>query len=281
MKIANTQSGGKGGDNSVSLLRILVSVTAVIALGAVLSVAVAGTATEASTDGPVTDGVVVDLDGEGNAVVTVAVSFDLTVEEEKSDFEAFAGSETEQQAQLEQYESRLSNVATEVESRTGREMDVTNASISTQTSDDEERGLVVLQATWEGLAANNDGQLVLGAPFDGGFNADRMVAVRPPEQHRVVSTAPEPAREGEQLLWSDNQSLDEFEVVVEPLDETTDGTDDGGADSPNGGDGTSPDGSDDSPDGQTETGGDGSGPGFGIVAALLGITGLWLLGRKR
>jgi len=264
MNIANTQSGGKEGDNSVSLLRILVYVAVVIALGAVLSVAVAGAATEANTDGLVTDGVVVDLDGEGNAVVTVTVSFDLSVEEEKSDFEAFAGSETEQQAQLNQYESRLSNVATEVESQTGREMDVTNASISTQTSDDEERSLVVLQATWEGLAANNGGQLVLGAPFDDGFNADRMVAVRPPEQHRVVSTAPEPAREGEQLLWSDNQSLDEFEVVVEPLDETTDETTDGT-----------------SPDGQTETGGDGSGPGFGIVAALLGITALWLLGRKR
>ena len=278
MNVANTQSDGKGGDNSGSVLQVLVYVTALITLGAVLSVAVAGVAAEASTDGPVTDAVVVDLDGEGNAVVTVTVSFDLTVEEEKSDFEAFAGSETDQQAQLDQYESRLSNVATEVESRTGREMDITNASISTQTSDDEERGLVVLQATWEGLAANNGGQLVLGAPFDGGFNADQNVAVRPPEQHRVVSTAPEPAREGEQLLWSDNQSLDEFEVVVEPLDETADGTDDGSDDSP--------DGSDDSPDGtvdngQTETGGDGSGPGFGVVAALLGITALWLLARKR
>ena len=277
MNIANTQSDGKGGDNSVSVLRVLVYVTVVITLGAVLSVAAAGAATEASTDEPVMDGIVVDLDGEGNAIVTVTVSFDLTVEDERSDFEAFAGSETKKQSQLDQYESRLESVAAEMESQTDRQMAVTNGSISTQTREGGERGLVVLQATWKGLAADSDGRLVLGAPFDGGFNADQTVAVRPPDQHRVVSTAPEPTsdREGEvdQLRWSDDQSLDEFEVVVEPLDETTDGTDDGSNDNP--------DGSNDSPDGQTETGGDGSGPGFGIVAALLGITGLWLLARKR
>jgi PGF-CTERM protein len=276
MNLSDTHSGEETRYDSVSVFHVAGYVVLLVTLGAVLSVAAAGAATEASTDGPVADGIVVDLDGEGNAVVTVTVSFDLTVEGEQSDFEAFAGNEAEQQAQLDQYESRLSNVAAEVESQTGREMTVTNASISTQTRDDGDRGLVVLQAAWKGLAANDGGRLVLGAPFDGGFNADRAVAVRPPEQHRVVSTAPEPTDQGEQLLWSDDQSLDEFEVVVEPLDGTADDSDDGG-------ESTNPDGSDGTTDDeQTEAaGGDGSGPGFGIVVALLGIAGLRLLARRR
>jgi len=275
MNLSDTQSETGAEHDRVSALRVVGYVAVLVTLGAVLSVTAAGAATETSTDGPVTEGVVVDLDDEGNAVVTVTVSFDLTVEDEKSDFEAFVDSDTRQQAQLEQYESRLSGIATELESQTGREMVVRNASLSTQTSDSGERGLVMLQATWEGLAANNGSRLVLGAPFDSGFNADQTVAVSPPEKHRVVSTAPDPTQEGEQLLWSDDQSLNEFEVVVEPLDGTTDNGDDGDGTSPDGGDGTAA-------DGQTDTGGDdGSGPGFGIVAVLLGIGGLGLLARRR
>jgi len=276
MNLLDTQSGTEAEleHDSVSALRAVRYLAVLLALGVVLSVAVVGAAAGANTDGPVTEGVVVDLNEEGNAVVTVTVSFDLTVEDERSDFEAFVESETKQQAQLDQYESRLSNVAAELESQTGREMAVRNASISTQTGSDGERGLVLLQATWEGLAADNGDQLVLGEPFDSGFTADQTVAVRPPKQHRVVSTAPDPTREGEQLRWSDDQSLNGFEVVIEPLDGTADG---------DSSDGTTPGGGDSaSVDGQTATDGDdGSGPGFGIAVALLGVAGLGLLARRR
>lgn len=258
------------GEKSVNLRRVLILVAVVIVLGAALSVAAAGAESDVNTDGPVADGVVVDLDGEGDAVVTVAVPFDLNVESERSDFEAFVESEAEQQAQLDQYESRLANVAAEMESRTGREMAVRETSIATQTRNDRALGLVVLTATWEGLAANDGSQLVLGPPFDSGFNADRTVVVRPPEQYQVVSAAPDPTTKGEQLRWNGDQSLDGFEVVVESQADTTGGTDD------------EDDGSPETGDGQSSTdGGDSSGPGFEILAALLGIAAVCVVALRR
>jgi hypothetical protein len=326
MNSPDTQLASETGRDSVSVFRVAVYVAVLVALGAVLSVGAADAGAQADANEPVADAVTIDLDGTGDAVVTVTIPFDLTVEDEKTDFEAFTENESKQQAQIGQYESRLSNVAAEMESRTGRETTVTDASIATQTRADGDLGLVVLSVTWEGLAATDDSQIVLGPPFDNGFDVDRTVVVRPPEQHQVVSTTPTPEGEGGQLHWSGDQSLDEFEVVIEPVDEEDDGSggddgtdggdgsggddgtggddgsggddgtdgddgssDDGtdggdgsgGDDGTDGGDGSSDDGTDGASDDTTgddeqaaASGDDASGPGFGIVAVLVGLAAL-------
>jgi PGF-CTERM protein len=293
MNLSDTQSTPETDDRSVSVLQIAVYVAVLTSVGAVLSVAVAGAGAQTGTDEPVADAVVVNLDSEGDGALTVGIPFDLTVAGEENDFQAFVESEAEQQAQLGRFESRLESVAAELESETGREMTVTDTSITTETREDGTLGLVVLTATWEGLAASNESHLVLGPPFDSGFDTDRSVVIRPPEQYQVVSTTPAPSTDAEQLVWNEGQSLDGFEVVVEPErdssnedgdDETGDGDPTTGDDDTSG-DTASDDTSGDDASGDDTTGdasgNDGSGPGFGIVVALLGLAALGLGARKR
>jgi hypothetical protein len=302
MNSSETQPAAETGHDSVRVRQIVAYAAVLIALGAVLSVGVAGAQADAGTQEPAADAVVVELDETGDAVVTVKISFDRTVDDERSDFEAFVESEEKQQAQLDQYESRLSDIAAEVAAQTGREMSVTNPSIETRMRNDGDLGLVVLTATWEGLAASDGSQLVLGPPFDSGFNTDQTVVVRPPAQHQVVSSTPTPVDGGEQLVWNDDQSLEEFEVVVEPLSsDAGDGTDDTSGDDTSGdgtsgddtsgddtsgddtsGDGTSGDDtSGDGTSGDDTSGDDASGPGFGVLVVLLGFAGLrvWTWGE--
>lgn len=266
------------------MLQIAVYVAVLTSAGVVLSVAVAGAGAQAGADQPVADAVVVDLDSEGDGALTVGVPFDLTIEAEENDFQAFVESETEQQAQLDRFESRLASVAAEMEAETGREMTVTDTSMTTETRENGTLGLVVLTATWEGLAASNESHLVLGPPFDSGFNTDRTVVIQPPAQHQVVSTTPTPSTDADQLVWNEGQSLDGFELVVEPESDSSNegGNDDTSDDGQTSGDGTTggDDTAGDSASGDAG-GDDASGPGFGIVVALLGLTGLCLWARKQ
>ena len=287
MNSSGTQLVSETGSESVSVFRVVAYVAALVALGAVLSVAAAGQGADAATAESVPNDVVVELDAEGDATVTITVPFDLSVEEEATDFAAFAENESKQQAQAEEYETRLSNVAAQMEAETGREMSVGNPSISTRTQDDGQLGLVVLTATWSGLAVTDGDRLVLGPPFDSGFSADRSVAVDPPEQSRVVSTTPAPDSEGEQLRWDGDRSLNGFELVVEQQgDESTGNEDNGAGDTGNEDDGAGDTGNEDdgtgnTGDGQTATGDDGSGPGFGVAVVLLALAALGVAAHRR
>jgi len=283
MNLSDTQPTPETDDRSVSVLQIAVYVAVLTSVGAVLSVAVAGAGAQTGTDEPVADAVVVDLDSEGDGALTVGIPFDLTVADEENDFQAFVESEAEQQAQLDRFESRLASVAAELETETGREMTVTDTSITTETREDGTLGLVVLTATWEGLAASNESHLVLGPPFDSGFDTDRSVVIRPPDRYQVVSTTPAPSTDADQLVWNEGQSLDGFEVVVEPERDSSneDGDDSTGDDGPTTGDDTTADDTGDDTSGNNGSGNDGSGPGFGIVVALLGLAALGLGACKR
>ena len=271
MNLSDTHSRSETDNKSVSVLQIAVYVAVLMSVGAVLSVAVTGAGAQTESDETVADAVVVNLDSDGDGGFTVGIPFDLTVADEENDFQAFVQSETEQQAQLDRFGSRLESVAAEMETETGREMTVTDTSIRTETREDGTLGLVVLTATWEGLAASNESHLVLGPPFDSGFDTDRSVVIRPPAQHQVVSTTPTPSSDADRLVWNEGQSLNGFEVVVEPERDSSDEGGDDGAGDDTGDDDTSGD----------DSGDDASGPGFGIVVALVGLAALGLGARKR
>jgi len=262
---------------SVRVLLSVICVVVLVTLGATTAVADTGSEADAALEEPVADAVIVDLEDGGDAAVSVTIPFDLTESDEQTDFEAFVESNETQQEQLDQYDSRLERVATELESQVSRDMAVTDPEITTRTTDGGELGLVVLTASWEGLAATSDDQLVLGPPFDSGFSAEQKLVVRPPPQHRVVATTPAPTNESDQLVWDSNRTLDEFEVVIEPQDgETADDTD--GADTDSGTADTDSAADSDSPDG----GGDATGAGFGTLVTVLGavVLSVWLAVRR-
>lgn len=220
------------------------------------------TATEHDTE----EAVIVSLHDDGDARLTTTVTFDLTDADERAAYEEFQTAENRQQQLLTQYEQRITNVASELANRTGREMRVTEPRIDSHTSDSGAVGVVELSVTWQGLAATDGDQLRLTAPFDSGFAPDRKLIVDTPEGSQVTAASPEPSATGDRLVWERDQVLDSFELTVESSGGTAD-SEDAAADSQ----------ADDGADG----GGDETGPGFGVVAALLALGGFLAWRRDR
>ncbi|WP_128225760.1 DUF7345 domain-containing protein [Halobacteriaceae archaeon SHR40] len=226
-----------------------VSVVAVcLALAATMVIAASGGAT-AQVDDPSSEAMIVSVQEDGDATVTLTVPFDLTVEEERRAYEGFRSDETRQQQLLDRYETRLSNVATETNAGADREMAVSEPEIETRTHDSAEVGVVRVTADWEQLAATDGDKVRIDAPFDSGFETDRALTIEPPETHQITAASPDPSTNDGQAVWESDQRLDGFEVTMAPTDAATDS--------------------------------DGTGAGFGILAAVLALAGLLGISRRR
>lgn len=209
---------------------------------------------------------VVDLDDDGSAQVTLRLTYDLTTDDERSAFEEIRASESTRQETLDRFRERLSRVANASENATGRSMAVTAGSVDLTTTDDDV-GVVRLSVEWDGLAATRDGRLVVTTPFADGYDPDRELVVSGPEGYEVADAAPSPtARDGRTLRWDAGTSLTDYSVTYAPADGGTAG---GYGD---GGDGT--DDADGGPSG-------GSAPGFGVVTALAALATAAGLTRRR
>lgn len=215
-----------------------------LVLAVIASVLVAGVGPVAAQDRQTEPAVVVDLDENGAADVTVVLTFDLT---EDADREAFETLRTDEEALADledRFAARMDAVASATAERVDRDVTVRDASASLDTVDGGETGVVSLSVTVENLAAVDDGRLVLTEPFASGFAADRPVVIHPPDGYELASANPSPTeRDAGALTWSADTAFDGFELVLES---------DGGA---------------------TET----ATPGLGILAvaaALLGVTAL-------
>ena len=236
------------GDWARSLGRRIGVVAVCLALAATMVIAASGGAT-AQVDDPGTESMIVSVQETGDATITLTVPFDLTVADERTAFEQFRSEETRQQRLLDRYETRLSNVVAETNVQTDREMALGTAEIETRTHDSAEVGVVRVTATWEQLAATDGDRLRIDAPFDSGFETDRRLAVEPPETHQITAVSPEPTSNDGEAVWERNRQLDGFEVTMEPTDAATDS--------------------------------DGSGAGFGVLAALVALAGLLGVSRRR
>ncbi|MFB6281166.1 MAG: PGF-CTERM sorting domain-containing protein [Haloferacaceae archaeon] len=231
--------------------------TWLVAAGVLLLVAGAAAPASAAHPDPA---LVVDLDEDGSATVTLRLTYDLTTDAERSAFEELQGSESTRQATLSRFRERLSRVANASEEATGRSMSVTAGSVDLTTTDDDV-GVVRLSVDWRGLAATNDGELVVTTPFADGYDPDRALVITGPEGYEVVDAAPSPtARDGRTVRWAPGTDLEGFAVTYAPADG------DGG----DGGDGGSGDGG----------GSGGSAPGFGVGAGLAALLGAAALARR-
>lgn len=239
---------------------VLALVLALALVASTVPVATAAQNAQNSTE----DSVVVSLDGDGDAALSLVIPFDLTDAEQRSAFEEFSTDEARQQTLVEQYETRVSNVAAELDNQTDREMRVTDPRIESRTDDSDTVGFVEVTVTWERLAAVDGDSLRLGAPFDSGFAPDARMTVEAPADHRFVSTTPEPTVEDGTAVWSTDKQLDNFSVTVAPED-----TSSGESEETPGTDGT-----------ESAASPDDSGPGFGVVAALVAVGSLLLASRR-
>lgn len=184
----------------------------VVAVAVLLAIATVPGA--AAQDEEPRERVVVELEADGDAVVTTVSIYDLTSD---ADREAFAAVEDRRDALSTRYADRLSAIAEQVSAETGREMAIRDATATVERSGDV--GVVRLSATWTNLAATDGDDLVLATPFDEGFAPDRPLVVRAPDGHEIESAAVQPTSEsGDQATWSADQDLSGFRTTVSATD---------------------------------------------------------------
>lgn len=220
-------------------------------IGSVLAVALAailivsGAAPVAAQDDQPEAAIVVDLAADGSATVTARLTYDLQGDTEQAAFEDLRSDEQAREQLRTQFRDRMQRVANDAASVTDREMAVTDGSIDISVV--ETTGVVELSVNWDGLAAVENDRLTVTEPFASGFGLDRPVVVHPPDGYTVSDVSPSPDVDDGTVRWEADTNLDGFEVTLEP---TTAGTDT-------------------------------SGPGFGPIAALIGIGSLAVALRRR
>lgn len=182
--------------------------TVALAVTMVVFVATVGAAgsTVATAESPTEPAFVVDLEPDGDATVTLVVIYDLT---DDSDQQAFDALEDDPAEITDDFEQRLSRIAAQTATDTGREMSVGGVEAEFETVD--ERGVVSVSAQWQQLAAVSGDQLTLSEPFASEFQPDRLFVVTPPEGYQLTETSHAPAEGTDgSAQWSSGSSLSGF-----------------------------------------------------------------------
>lgn len=206
------KSTGSGGPRRLALATL----AALVVLGAAAGPA-AGTQT--ATDGSAAGDtvLVVDLAEDGDATVTLRLTFDLDREEERRALERLGENRTEISAA---FEEQMRAVAARTAEATGREMAITSADVAISTEGS--TGVVELSVAWSGLAAVEGDRLVVSEPFADGFSPPGRFAVRAPEGYVLAESSPMAASTTETgATWEAGSSLDGFEAAFVPADATS------------------------------------------------------------
>lgn len=164
---------------------------------------------------------VVDLDAEGDATVTLRLTYDLTDDDEQAAFEDLQTDEEARTDYRERYVARLADVAENAETETGREMAVADGAIEFSTTDD--TGIVALSVDWTGLAAASDGEVTVTEPFASGFEPAQQFVVVAPDGYEHSSAAVEPTTTADgAAVWAAGTDLSGFELAFAAASTTAD-----------------------------------------------------------
>lgn len=189
------------------------TVTVLLAALCVLSAVPAVAGAQSSTDP--TSEFVVSLAADGDAEVSLTLTYDLTSEAAHTAFERLRENGTARQQFADEYATSLDRVAKRTGERVGREMHVEAPAVTLTTTDGV--GVVELSAVWRGLATVDGERLVIAEPFGGEFAPDRRFVVRAPAGYAFTSVEPDAtAHEASRVEWAPGVSLDGFRVVASP-----------------------------------------------------------------
>src|SRR6056297_2196441 len=141
-----------------------------VVLTALLVSAVAGPAGATQAAELPQPSLTVDLAADGDAQVTLVSTFDLAEESEAAAFDELRTNETARAAYEARYTDRWRAVADSTANRTGREMTVTNASLSLSRTN--ATGVATYTISWAGLATAEDRVLTLDEPFASNYTTD-------------------------------------------------------------------------------------------------------------
>jgi len=203
---------GSGGPRRL----VLAVLATTVVLGSLAAPAAgAQTGTDGSAGGHTA--LVVDLAEDGDATVTLRLTFDLDREEERRALERLRENRTEIAST---FEEQMRAVAARTAEETGREMAVTSADVAVTTEGS--TGVVELSVAWTGLASVEGDRLVVSEPFADGFEPAGRFEVEAPEGYVLAETTPTAASTTETgAAWEAGSSLDGFEAAFVPADAST------------------------------------------------------------
>jgi len=184
----------------------LICVAGLLVCGLAFVAVTADAATEQPQ--PVTDNTVtrIEVSESGSARWTVRIRTRLDTDERVRQYEAFQSRfRNDTGAYLGPFRRRNRGVVASAANATGREMSATNFTAATGVQEVPRRwGVVTYEFTWTNFAARENGTLVVGDVFRGGFfiTANDTLQVVAPPAHEVARVAPDPdARDGDTVVW--------------------------------------------------------------------------------
>ncbi|MFC5278796.1 hypothetical protein ACFPM1_08530 [Halorubrum rubrum] len=149
--------------------------------------------------------ITVDVDADGDAVWTIEYRVRLSTSDEERAFEEFRTDlEANPDAYSDRFRGRMETTVNESSSATGREMSVSNVSVTAERREiPQEYGVVTYRFRWGGFATVEDGRIAAGDAVDGMFlDEESSLIVSWPDSHDLESASPEPAetRDGS-VVW--------------------------------------------------------------------------------
>ncbi|OYR56226.1 helix-turn-helix transcriptional regulator [Halorubrum halodurans] len=145
------------------------------------------------------------VDADGDAVWTIEYRVRLSTSDEERAFEEFRTDlEANPAAYADRFRGRMETTVNESASATGREMSVSNVSVTAERREiPQEYGIVTYRFRWGGFAAVEDGRIAAGDAIDGLFlDEESSLIVSWPDSHELETASPAPAetRDGS-VVW--------------------------------------------------------------------------------
>lgn len=193
--------------------------TVAVSAGTLLVVALVLASTPLATVGAAQVGqqpsFVVSVHPDGSAEMAATVTFDLGTATGAVAFDAIRDNRTVRQNLLASFGQRMHSAAANATNATGREMTVEDTAIELRTTSGGSVGVVILSATWSGLAAVEDGTLVVNEPLGTAYEPERTFVVNWPDGYGIESVTPAPDESGDtSATWYRDRDLTGFELVL-------------------------------------------------------------------
>ncbi|MFC5134717.1 MULTISPECIES: helix-turn-helix transcriptional regulator [Haloferacaceae] len=146
-----------------------------------------------------------DVDAEGDAVWTIEYRVRLSTSDEEQAFEEFRTDlEADPAAYTDRFRGRMETTVGAAANATGREMSVSNVSVTAERREiPQEYGVVTYRFRWGGFATVEDGRIAAGDAIDGMFlDEESSLILSWPDSHEldVASPAPAETRDGS-VVW--------------------------------------------------------------------------------
>ncbi|WP_435347160.1 helix-turn-helix transcriptional regulator [Haloarchaeobius sp. HRN-SO-5] len=188
-----------------------IAVVGLLLGGMVAPVATADVAqqTQPETDNTVTR---IEIDENGSARWTIQIRTRLDTDQRVDEYAAFQARFRNDTSQyLGPFRDRMQGVVANAANVTGREMRATDFTASTSIQEVPRRwGSVTYEFTWTNLAAQQNGRLVVGDVFQGGFfiAANDTLQLVAPTEYEIGDTEPEPdSLEGDVVTWNGREDF--------------------------------------------------------------------------